>query len=59
MMPPRLHSMMPRLTNGTAAVASAAPLFCAIKDRLSVSQILVVQIASSETRPNGTPTIVL
>src|SRR5436309_148368 len=25
-MPPRLHSMMPLLTNGTAAVASAAPL---------------------------------
>ncbi len=50
---------MPRLTNGTAAVASAAPLFCAISDRIVGSQIIVVQIASSEPRPNNTPTIVL
>jgi hypothetical protein len=51
--------MIPRLTKGTAAVASAAPLFCAIKDRIVGSQMLVVQIASSEPSPNNTPTIVL
>ena len=44
--------------NGTAA-APTTPLFWIISDRMVGSQMLEVQIASSEPSPNSSPTIVL